>query len=229
MLYVLVNVAYFLVVPLDEIKSSGEMIAALFFERVFGQSVGRTILPLAVAVSAAGVSTSCFTVDDQADDSVECDGCDLCFGMCPDYLGETPNTNKLKARLNQEIARQGFLPFGSWLSSSKPFNAPLGGLIVHYIPSFLVIVLPPSGNVYSFILEVEGYPAQFFVLAIAFGLIWLRYERRDLERPYKAWIPAVILRIALSLALLAAPFFPPPRDQRTGVFWATYAIVGTSM
>ena len=53
-LYLLVNVAYFLVVPLDEIKESGEMIAALFFERVFGQSVGRTILPLAVAVSAAG-------------------------------------------------------------------------------------------------------------------------------------------------------------------------------
>ena len=54
-LYVLVNIAYFLVVPLDEIKKSGEMIAALFFERVFGQSIGRTILPMAVAVSAAGV------------------------------------------------------------------------------------------------------------------------------------------------------------------------------
>jgi amino acid transporter len=53
-LYVLVNVAYFLVVPLEEIKESGEMIAALFFERVFGQAVGRTVLPLAVAVSAAG-------------------------------------------------------------------------------------------------------------------------------------------------------------------------------
>jgi amino acid transporter len=53
-LYVLVNVAYFLVVPLEEIKESGEMIAALFFERVFGQAVGRTVLPLAVALSAAG-------------------------------------------------------------------------------------------------------------------------------------------------------------------------------
>ncbi len=39
-------------VPLDEIKQSGEMIAGLFFERVFGQAVGRTILPLAVAISA---------------------------------------------------------------------------------------------------------------------------------------------------------------------------------
>lgn len=37
-----------------------------------------------------------------------------------------------QARLNQEIARQGFLPGPAFLASSKPFNAPLGGLIVHY-------------------------------------------------------------------------------------------------
>lgn len=53
-LYLLVNVAYFLVVPLDEIKNSGELIAALFFDRVLGNVGGKIILPLAVATSAAG-------------------------------------------------------------------------------------------------------------------------------------------------------------------------------
>lgn len=53
-LYVLVNIAYFLVVPIDDIKNSGELIAALFFERVFGTHVGRVLLPIAVAISAAG-------------------------------------------------------------------------------------------------------------------------------------------------------------------------------
>lgn len=53
-MYFLVNIAYLLVVPVDEIRGSGELIAALFFERVFGVSVGRRILPLAVAISAAG-------------------------------------------------------------------------------------------------------------------------------------------------------------------------------
>ena len=53
-LYVLVNIAYFLVVPIDDIKESGELIAALFFERVFGAHVGRVLLPMAVAISAAG-------------------------------------------------------------------------------------------------------------------------------------------------------------------------------
>jgi amino acid transporter len=53
-LYLLVNIAYFLVVPIEDIKNSGELIAALFFERVFGANVGRVLLPLAIATSAAG-------------------------------------------------------------------------------------------------------------------------------------------------------------------------------
>ncbi|PSS23471.1 hypothetical protein M430DRAFT_136435 [Amorphotheca resinae ATCC 22711] len=194
LLYLLVNFAYFSVVPLAEVKQSGELIAALFFERVFGKSFGRTVLPLAIAVSAAGnVMVVTFTL----------------------------------ARVNQEIARQGFLPFSRLFSSSKPFGAPMGGLIVHYIPSLLVIAIPPRGDVYNFILDVEGYPGQFAALATSFGLLLLRKKRPDLQRPYKAWLPAVWLRIAICLALVAAPFFPPKDGKAdVGFFYATYAIVG---
>ncbi|EGR45168.1 amino acid transporter [Trichoderma reesei QM6a] len=192
-MYTLINVAYFIVVPIDEIKGSGELIAALFFQRVFGEQVGRRILPLAVALSAVG---NVFVV---------------AFAM---------------ARLKQEIARQGFLPFSDILASTKPFNSPFGGLIVNFIPSFLVIVLPPTTESYSFILEVEGYPGQVFTLAMGVGLVWLRFKRPDIRRPYKAWLPAVILRILLSIALLAAPFFPPKEKPSGGLWYATYAVVG---
>ena len=53
-MYLLVNVAYLLVIPIDEIKGSGELISALFFQRLFGETVGRTVLPLAVSLSAIG-------------------------------------------------------------------------------------------------------------------------------------------------------------------------------
>lgn len=53
-LYLLVNIAYFIVVPLKEIRQSKELIAALFFEKTFGPSWGKTVLPLAVALSGAG-------------------------------------------------------------------------------------------------------------------------------------------------------------------------------
>ncbi|TAQ86196.1 hypothetical protein B7494_g5486 [Chlorociboria aeruginascens] len=197
LLYLLVNFAYFTVVPLDEVKASGELIAALFFERVFGEGFGKTILPLAIAISAAGnVMVVTFTL----------------------------------ARVNQEIARQGFLPYSRLFSSSKPFGAPMGGLIVHYIPSFLVIAIPPRGDVYNFILDVEGYPGQFAALATSFGLLWLRKKRSDLKRPFKAWLPAVWIRIAICLALIAAPFFPPKDGKAdVGFFYATYAIVGVGI
>ena len=52
--YLMLNVAYFIVVPLEEIKTSGELIAALFFQRIFGASVGSTLLPILVAISGAG-------------------------------------------------------------------------------------------------------------------------------------------------------------------------------
>ncbi|KAK0716259.1 amino acid permease-domain-containing protein [Lasiosphaeris hirsuta] len=196
LLYLLVNVAYFLVVPIDEIKKSGELVAALFFARVFGPTVGRIILPLAVATSAIGnVMVVSFSL----------------------------------ARLNQEIARQGFLPFGDFFSSSKPFGAPLGGLIIHWIPSVIVISIPAK-NIYSFILDVESYPAQFFILATSFGLIWLRRTRPDLERPYKAFLPVVWARILLTLALIAAPFVPKAgEDGSAHLLRVSYALVGISI
>lgn len=124
--------------------------------------------------------------------------------------------------MKQEIARQGLLPFGDILASTRPFGSPLGGLLLHYLPSFLVIVLPPSKEVYSFILSVEGYPGQFIALAVGVGLLWLRFRRPDLHRPFKAWIPAVGAGLSLNVSLLAAPLF-----ARGG--FPTYAIVGTSM
>ncbi|KKA27989.1 hypothetical protein TD95_003291 [Thielaviopsis punctulata] len=54
LLFLLTNVAYLCVVPIEEIKNSGEMIAALYFERLFGSSIGRRLLPLVIAVSAGG-------------------------------------------------------------------------------------------------------------------------------------------------------------------------------
>lgn len=82
---------------------------------------------------------------------------------------------------------------------------------------------------YSFILEVEGYPAQFYTLAVTIGLLWLRLKRPDLKRPFKVWLIAPFIRIAISIALISAPFFPPAKKPSNGLFYATYAIVGISM
>lgn len=138
--------------------------------------------------------------------------------------------NYLQARIIQEIARRDLLPFGGKLvSSSQPFGAPMGALLIHYIPSLLVICVP-AGQVYSFILDVEGFPAQLFALASSFGLIWLRFKRPDLRRPYKAFLPAVWMRIALSFSLVLAPFVPrKDLNWREHLSDVSYAFVGTAV
>lgn len=100
---------------------------------------------------------------------------------------------------------------------------------MHYIPSLLVIACPPSDTVYSFIADVEGYAGQFYAIAVAAGLLLLRHIRPELRRPFKAWPPAVWLRIALCLALIAAPFFPSRRNADVSFFYASYALVALSM
>ena len=52
--YLLINIAYLQVVPVEEVKESRELIAALFFERVFGERIGGVFFPLAIATSAVG-------------------------------------------------------------------------------------------------------------------------------------------------------------------------------
>ncbi|KAG6909061.1 hypothetical protein DXG01_002214 [Tephrocybe rancida] len=53
-LFMLVNVAYVAAIPREDIRNSGQLIAALFFERVFGPLLGVKILPLLVACSCFG-------------------------------------------------------------------------------------------------------------------------------------------------------------------------------
>lgn len=52
--YLMVNIAYFTIVPLKEFEKGGELVAALFFERLFGPNVGGKLLPALIAMSAAG-------------------------------------------------------------------------------------------------------------------------------------------------------------------------------
>lgn len=53
-LYLFTNVTYVAIIPAHEIAESGQLVAALMFQRVFGDGVASKLLPLMVACSCLG-------------------------------------------------------------------------------------------------------------------------------------------------------------------------------
>lgn len=115
-----------------------------------------------------------------------------------------------QARVNQELAKEGVIPFSRFWASTWPFGAPSAGLLLHFIPSFIVIVAIPFGDAYNFILDLEGYPSSVIYFLVVVGLFWLRYTAPDMPRPFKVWWPVAAFFLAAQVFQLVVPFLRPP-------------------
>ncbi|KAG2339516.1 amino acid transporter [Suillus weaverae] len=127
-------------------------------------------------------------------------------------LGNVITVTFAASRVNQELAKEGIpLPFGNkfWASNWPTGKSPLPGLIIHLIPSVIVIIAPPPNIVYPFILDVEGYPQQIVNFFIVIGLFYLRWKKPDAVRPFKVWWPLAVFFLAAASFLLVAPFLKP--------------------
>jgi amino acid transporter len=58
-----------------------------------------------------------------------------------------------QGRIVQELGREGILPFSGFWASNRPFNAPLAGLFEHWLVSVIIMLAPPPGDAYNFILK----------------------------------------------------------------------------
>ncbi|KAF8863099.1 high affinity methionine permease [Acephala macrosclerotiorum] len=142
-------------------------------------------------------------------------------------LGNVLTVTFAQSRVNQELAKEGVLPFGRFWASSWPKGAPGAGLLLHFIPSLIVIVAIPAGDAYNFILDVEGYPSSLINLFVVIGLLLLRRSAPDLPRPFKAWTIVPVFFLAAQAFLLVAPFLRPPGGKGdTSLPYWLYPIVG---
>ncbi|KAJ6534272.1 amino acid transporter [Mycena capillaripes] len=198
-LYVLANVAYFAAVPAATIKTSGTLVAGLFFTNVFGRHAGARIFPALVALSA--------------------------FGNLMAVL-------QGQSRVIREIARQGILPYPAFWVSTRPFGTPLVPVLLKWILTVIVIVAPPAGDAFAFLVDLQSYPANVFSFATAIAVFILRRRRQHEGLPpheFHAWNIALIFSCLVNVFLLVMPWYPPAggRDGGDVSFWyATYCAVG---
>ncbi|KAF4620159.1 hypothetical protein G7Y89_g14662 [Cudoniella acicularis] len=196
--YVFANIAYFAVVSQEDFRSSGVLIAGHFFRNIFGQEVGENILPLFIIISA---------------------------------FGNIAATSFAQARVNMELGRDGLLPFSSLFkrqsspSSSKFQTATekdegqeyaTPGLFLHWLVSVLVIVLPPPGEIYNFLVDIGGYPVSIISVSISLGLLYLQTspsENWKGHAGYEAKKIYTIIFAASNVLLLVLPWVKPNEGE----------------
>lgn len=150
--------------------------------------------------------------------------------MALSAFGNVMTVTFAQSRVNQELAKEGVIPYPRFWASSWPFGSPSAGLLLHFIPSFIVIVAIPFGDAYNFILDVEGYPSSVINFLVVVGFFWLRYNLPDAPRPFKVWLPVAMFYLVAQAFLLVAPFLRPPGGKGdTSLPYWLYPIVGISV
>jgi hypothetical protein len=99
----------------------------------------------------------------------------------------------------------------------------------------IMILAPPAGDAFNFVVDLSVYPSQAFSLAMAVGLYFVRYQRKKAgiaRSDFRAWDVAIIFTILVNIYCLVMPWYPPPGGADGGdfTFWyAAYVVTGIGM
>ncbi|KAI9648317.1 methionine permease [Ciborinia camelliae] len=125
-----------------------------------------------------------------------------------------------QGRIVQEIGREGILPFSQLWASNKPFNTPFMGLFEHWLVSVIIMLAPPPGDAYNFILNVISYPLAVVNVFVSLALLILYIRPFSPDRhpqhwapPFRATWPVVLFFLLSNVYLVVAPFVPPSEGQ----------------
>ncbi|PKX90462.1 high affinity methionine permease [Aspergillus novofumigatus IBT 16806] len=156
----------------------------------------------------------------------------LNFLICLSAFGNLLAVLIGQSRLLRECGRQGVLPFTKFWTSTRPFGTPLGPYALKWALTVLMILAPPAGDAFNFVVDLGVYPSNAFALFLAIGLLLTRRHRKRHNIPpsgYKAWDVVVGFSILSNLYMVVAPWYPPTTGANGGdvSFWyATYCAVG---
>ncbi|KAL1626628.1 hypothetical protein SLS54_002790 [Diplodia seriata] len=137
-----------------------------------------------------------------------------------------------QSRVIREVGRQGALPWPAFWASTRPFGTPIGPYLLKWGMTILMILAPPAGDAFNFVVDLQNYPESIFYFLMAVGLYLIRRQRARIgvgRSEFRCWDAAVILFLLVKVFLLVMPWYPPEGGATGGdvSFWyATYCVVG---
>ncbi|KJZ73150.1 hypothetical protein HIM_07534 [Hirsutella minnesotensis 3608] len=212
--YVLANVAYFLVLPVDVINSSNT-VAVMFGSRILGR-IGALIIALTVSASCFGaLNSSTFT----AGRLVYVAGKEGYFPCVFGRIGAGSQDHGFSRQYERGwFAKKLRSCFGD--DEVGLFYTPIYALIFNGTLSAGYCLVGEFATLITFT-GVAGYTFYFITVL---GLIVLRVKEPQLERPYKTWITTPIVFCCVSLFLLSKAVFAQPLQTLTVVAFITVGI-----
>ncbi|KAJ5544291.1 hypothetical protein N7513_007102 [Penicillium frequentans] len=121
-----------------------------------------------------------------------------------------------QGRIVQELGREGVLPFSSLFASNWPFNSPAAGLFEHYIVSAIILLAPPPGDAYNFLLNLISYPLSIINVFVSGGLIYVYLNKNrfpDWNPKIRATLPVTGFFLLSNIYLVVTPYIPPDAGQ----------------
>ncbi|KAJ4361472.1 hypothetical protein N0V85_009403 [Neurospora sp. IMI 360204] len=85
--------------------------------------------------------------------------------------------------------------------------------------TILMILAPPAGDAFNFIIDLQVLPSAFFQLIMGISRYVVRYRRSRLNLPrpeFKAWDLVVVFNILVQLYLVVMPWYPPAGGAYAG-------------
>lgn len=200
--YMLANIAYFLVLPLDKINGSNT-VAVMFGSKVFGPA-GAFVIALIVSASCFGaLNSSSFTASRLVyvagkEGYIPALFSRIGFGDRP--LEDSLSTQRTRGYLTKKLR--------SCCGDDEMglFFTPIYALLLNCVLTMGYCAVGEFGTLVTFY-GVAGYT--FYFLTVL-GLIVLRVREPNLERPYKTWITTPIIFCCVSLFLLSRAVFAQP-------------------
>jgi len=136
-----------------------------------------------------------------------------------------------QGRLNQALGRDGIIPFSKFFASNRPRNAPLVGLTWHVIVTLIILLAPPRGDAYNFVLNLSSYPLNVVNFGVGFALVLAYLPRayrpqwaKDWNPPIRATWPVAVFFTLVSLFLVIVPWIAPDRPEEAVYENTWYAI-----
>ncbi|GAB1314519.1 hypothetical protein MFIFM68171_04729 [Madurella fahalii] len=102
-------------------------------------------------------------------------------------------------------------------ASTKPFGTPAASLFLHWIVTAVVLIAPPPGPAYDFVVNLYTYPGAWINTFVTGGLIYLHYSKSEnWSSPWRTCLPVSIIYLLLNLFPAITPFIPPDSDWNAG-------------